>query len=302
MKKNIIKDFTKNKRVLGVLLAAAVSTSVFAGCGNKKVDDAHNSGHNDTASQTSVDNNKEEKVRKVIVGSGNGYKPYAYLDEDGNAVGYEYDVLHEIDELLPQYEFEYKVSDFDNIVLSLDAGKIDLAAHQYEYTPERAEKYLFSEESYTTYVTYITVLGDVNDVNSLSDLKGKKIEGGGTTSATNQILTKWNEEHPDEAVEIVNHSGQTTEEGIAQLRSGAVAATVSTKRDTERRNEIAGDKNFSKAVGEPINNSKTYYLYRKDDVELQKAVDGALKTLKENGKLAELSEKWLGGDFTGDEE
>ncbi len=55
-------------------------------------------------------------------------------------------------------------------------------------------------------------------------------------------------------------------------------------------------------MGEPINNSKTYYLYRKDDVELQKAVDGALKTLKENGKLAELSEKWLGGDFTGDEE
>ena len=303
MKKNIIKKFTKNKRVLGILLAAAISTSVFAGCGDKKVDDAHNNGHKEADSQKAGDDAEgKEKVRKVVVGSGNGYKPYAYLDENGNAVGYEYDVLHEIDELLPQYEFEYKVSDFDNIILSLDAGKIDLAAHQYEYTDERAKKYLFSGESYTTYVTYITVLGDVNDINSLSDLKGKKIEGGGNTSATSQILTKWNEEHPDEAVEIVNHPGQTSEEGIAQLRSGAVAATVSTKRDTERRNEIAGDKNFSKAVGEPINNSKTYYLYRKDDVELQQAVDGALKTLKENGKLAELSQKWLGGDFTGDEE
>ena len=110
------------------------------------------------------------EVKKIVIGSGNSYNPYCYIDESGNAVGYEYDVLAAIDELLPQYEFEYKSMAFDQILLSLDSGKIDVAAHQYEYTDERASKYLFSDESYTSYITYISVLSDDNEINGLEHL------------------------------------------------------------------------------------------------------------------------------------
>ncbi len=71
------------------------------------------------------------------------------------------------------------------------------------------------------------------------------------------------------------------------------------------------NKNFSddgsewlKSVGEPINNSKTYYLYRKNEPEEQEirdAIDGALKTLKENGTLSELAIKGVGYDVTEEE-
>lgn len=188
---------------------------------------------------------------------------------------------------------------FDSLCLSLEAGKIDLAAHQYEYTDERAEKYLFSGESYTSYITYIAVLTDDTTTQSLEDLAGEKVRAGGATSATSTILHNYNDENPDKAIDIVNSDSSTDEEVVAALKSGAVKATVLTKRDVEKYNTNFGDgTDFLKTVGEPINNSKTYYLYRKDETELQEAIDGALKTLKENGKLAELSIEYLGGDFT----
>lgn len=43
---------------------------------------------------------------------GNGYKPYCYIDENGQPAGYELEVLKAIDELLPQYEFEFEPTEF----------------------------------------------------------------------------------------------------------------------------------------------------------------------------------------------
>jgi L-cystine transport system substrate-binding protein len=251
---------------------------------------------------TATSDSADGEVKTVIVGSGINYNPFCYLDENGEAVGYEYDVLAKIDELLPQYEFEYQSMAFDQLVLSLEAGKIDIAAHQYEYTDERAEKYLFSGETYTSYITYLAVPVD-SDVDSLEDLAGQKIRTGGRTSATTQILTKWNEEHPGQEVELVTAESSSDEEAAAAIKSGAAAATVLKKSDVIKLNTNFSDdgKDFIKSVGEPINNSKTYYLYRKDETELQEAIDGALKQLKEDGTLSELAIKWVGYDVTEEE-
>ena len=272
-------------------LASVMSISL-AACGNASAAD--------TTQQTA--DSQSTEVTKVVIGSGINYNPYCYLDENGNAVGYEYDVLAAIDELLPQYEFEYQSMAFDQLVLSLESGKIDVAAHQYEYTPEREEKYLFSGESYTSYITYLAVLVD-SDVTSLADLAGQKIRTGGATSATTQILTKYNEEHPGQEVVLVNSESSSDEEGAAALKSGAAAASVLKKSDVTKMNKNFSDdgKDWLKSVGEPINNSKTYYLYRKDETELQTAIDGALKTLKDNGTLSELAIKWVRYDVTEEE-
>lgn len=281
-----MKSFRERVKAAAVLaVTGSVFITSFASCGSAGSEaSAKSSGGKDD-------------VKTVIVGSGNSYKPYCYLDENGNAVGYEYDILKEIDKLLPQYKFEYQSMTFDNIVLSLDAGKIDLGAHQFEYTDERAQKYLFSKESYTSYTTRIVVPIDNNDITSLDDLAGQKVEAQSSTSATNQILTNYNKEHPDKALDIVNHSNLTDEELTAELKSGAVKATVLIQRRVDGLNKENGE-DFIKSVGDPINTSQTYYLFRKDETDLQEAVDGALKTLRENGTLKELSEKWLGGDYT----
>ncbi len=291
----------KNILRKGITLLAILTMgfSTLTGCGQKSEDASVTAKETEETSAPAKEAEDTSKVQKVVIGSGTNYNPYCYLDENGKATGYEYALLQEIDNLLPEYEFEYQSMNFDSLLLSLESGKIDVAAHQYEYTDERAEKYLFGEEAYTSYVTYLAVLTDDNTTQSLEDLAGQKVRTGGTTSATTTIVNNYNEEHPDKAVEIVATDGSTDEEGAAAIKSGAAKALVLTKRDVEKYNKNFGEgKDFLKVVGEPINDSKTYYLYRKDETQLQQAIDGALKELKESGKLAELSIQYIGGDFT----
>ena len=238
------------------------------------------------------------KTEKIIVGTGNAYEPYCYLDENGDLAGYEYEVLQAVDELLPQYEFEYQTSDFANVLISLDAGKIDIAAHQYEWNEERDSKYLFGKEAYTTYVTYITVAGDKTDINSLDDLQGKKVKSSTGSNAT-YILEGYNKEHADNPILIDYIDNSTDEETVTGLLNGAWDATIATKRDVEKLNKNYGNGDVVlKTVGEPVQSSSTYLIFDKKNEELQKAVDGAVKELRENGKLSEISVDVIGGDYT----
>ena len=165
------------KVLLIAIVGGLVTMTGLAGCGN----------------QAGADQNAP---KTIIVGTGHAYEPYCYLDEDGNLAGYELEVMKAVNELLPQYKFEFQTFDFANVLLSLDAGKIDIGAHQYELNDERQKKYLFGKESYTTYTTHVTVpVGNIT-IHSLDDLQGKKVM---TPVGSNKayLLEKYNTEHPD---------------------------------------------------------------------------------------------------------
>lgn len=272
-----MKKSIKQRIIATTILIVAVTSLV--GCGTTKT-------------STNAD------VTKIIVGTGNAYEPYCYLDEKGNLAGYEYEVLKAVDELLPEYEFEYQTSDFANVLISLDTGKIDIAAHQYEWNEERNEKYLFGEEAYTTYVTYLVVAKDRTDIKSLDDLQGLKVKSSTGSNAT-YILENYNQEHTDNPIQIDYVNNSTDEETVTGIINGVWDATIATKRDVEKLNSNYGDGlEVLKVVGEPVQSSSTYFIFAKDNSKLQEAVDNAVKALRENGKLAEISIDVIGGDYT----
>lgn len=237
-------------------------------------------------------------AKKIIIGTGHAYEPYCYLDQEGHLTGYEYEVLKAVDELLPQYAFEYQTFDFANVLMALESGKVDIGAHQYEVNEERQKKYLFGNESYTTYTKYLTVSADNNDIHGLDDLQGKRVSVS-TGSNSAYLLEKYNEQHADHPIELVYGKSPTNEELYAGLQSGAWVAIIKTKRDAGKLNkEFGNGKDIVKQVGDPIATSRTYFVFRKDEPELQEAVDGALKQLKESGRLAEISREVLGDDYT----
>ncbi len=268
-----------------ILLSFILSVTTLVGCGKSNSD-------------TKKDSNNETEVTKVIVGTGNSYEPYCYLDEKGNLAGYEYEVLKAVDELLPQYEFSYQTSDFANVLISLDAGKIDIAAHQYEWNEERDSKYLFGKEAYTTYVTYITVAGNREDIKTLEDLQGKTVKSS-TGSNSTFILDNFNKEHLDNPIKVDLIDNATDEETVTGILNGVWDATIATKRDVEKLNTHYADKKDAvKVVGDPVQSSSTYFIFDKKNTKLQEAVDGAIKKLRENGRLSEISLAIIGGDYT----
>jgi L-cystine transport system substrate-binding protein len=308
-----MKKVINRKRSILVLAVLLLVGMVATGCGTKKtvetVEDktSANSGDisgdktttGDTASTGDTTATADEKtasgeVRKVIIGTGTSFKPYCYLDENGKLAGYEYEVLQAVDELLPQYEFDFQTFEFANILVGIDAKKIDVGAHQFELNEERQEKYLFSDESYTTFILRITVDKNRNDIKSLEDLQGKKVQTGNGSNAS-YVLEQYNKEHADTPINLI-YSSETSEQQVNNIANGTYDAIISITRVVENLNKEFGD--HIKTVGEPIANSNTYFVLNKEDIQLKDDIDGALKTLKENGKLAELSVKIIGADYT----
>jgi L-cystine transport system substrate-binding protein len=277
-----IREFVRGKSGTGfrLLLAASVvvgSMAALTGCGK-------GTAHSD--------------VKKIIVGTGNAYEPYCYLDENGKLAGYEYEVLKAVNELLPQYEFTYETFDFANILLSLDSGKIDIGAHQYAKNAEREKKYLFADESYMTYKTYITVPVGNTTINSLDDLQGKKVMTP-TGSLKAYLFESYNKAHPDNPIILSYVSDNTDEEVAAGLQNGVWDATALTQRDAAKLNKAFGNgTEILKQVGEPISAAHTYFVFNKDNGQLKQDIDGALQQLKESGRLAEISREVLGNDYT----
>jgi len=270
-----------NNYIIGLLLLGSL---LLAACGN-----------NEQSDEVKAEaNNNDPDAKEIVIGTGNAYQPFVYLDENGKLTGYEKAVLDEVDQLLPQYKFKYESFEFKNILPALDAGKVDLAAHQYEINDERQKKYLFGKVGYTDYTSYVVVnKASGHDFQSLDDLAGHKVH---TSTGSNfaYLLEQYNAKH-HRKIDIVYGDGGN-EILVKNLQNGTVDAALLTKYDVNKLN-----KQFNAHLvtsGKPVNVSKTYYLYQKNDTKLQKDIDQALQKLIDNGKLAELSKKILGGDFT----
>lgn len=230
--------------------------------------------------------------KTIVVGTGNAFKPYCYLDDKGNPIGFEIAVLKEVNKILPQYKFEFQALDFKNILIGVDAGKIDLAAHEYAKNDEREKKYLFATEGYTKVVDKITVLKTNKDINSIADLEGKTIKvSPGAQDA--YVLEKYNSEHGNKIK--LYYSGADIATTIKDLQDGRIDAFVSLTRNVDGYNKAFG--NILKIVGRPIYNSYTYYIYPKGDTQLRDDVDKAIKALRLSGILSKLSKDYLGADY-----
>lgn len=289
----------KAKKFITALVLIGILSSSLAGCAAK--DKTTSTGNQPAATTASDAKNAAAdtptaaaKAKKIRVAVANDFNPYAYLDEKGDYIGYEIDVLKKVDELLPQYEFEYQTV-ADQFV-ALTSNKVDLISHQWESNPERQKTYLFGKEIVTTWAAYIITKDGAEKLQSYKDLEGKTV---GTFQGSNDAyqLETYNKEH-NNAIKLEYNSGDFSVI-LSKLESGAVDAFLLPLSYLSSVEE--GYKVKLQHSDEPSYYSGTYFIYRKDDGDettLQEAVDGALKTLHEDGTLTKLSTQWLGDDYT----
>lgn len=275
MKKMIQARFKKQ-----VIFTGIASAFLLAACGSAEATDEEATANPD--------------AETIIVGTGNAYQPFVYLDENEDLQGYDIEVLRAVDEKLDQYDFEYESMDFKNILTSLSADKVQLAAHNYAYNDERGAKYLYGEEAYNNYAHHIAADESTGQVyQSLDDLKGKKVFASPASEVAN-ILETYNAEN-DDAIEIV-YSEANGELLVSGLQNGTADAAILTKFDVDKYNEQF-DINLQ-ASDEALKTAGIYYVFQQGDEELQTAVDGAIKELREEGTLSDLSIEILGADYT----
>jgi L-cystine transport system substrate-binding protein len=230
-------------------------------------------------------------VTKIVVGTGNSYEPYCYLDENGKLTGYELAVLQEVDRRLPQYEFSFEVYDFANILVSLNAGKIDIGAHQFEENADRRETYLFGEEGYHSFDGYLVIpeaspFAKISSVDDLAGVASPPLVVGPGSNYEAYIKT-YNASH-DAAHQLAWTTYGDYTVLLEGLLSGNFIGSFFPLRDMRRLNDGVPGINLVPIGGKPVIVSNTFFLFKKGNTELQKAVDGALREIKADGTLERI--------------
>ncbi|NOU86157.1 transporter substrate-binding domain-containing protein [Paenibacillus sp. LMG 31460] len=274
------------------VLSSLILTAAFAaGCAaqTKTVNTTPSAGAAAPAAQATE---APKAVKKIVVGTGTQFPNICFIDDKGNLTGYDVELVKEIDKRLPEYEFELKTMEFKNLLLSLETNKIDFIAHQMEVNEERKQKFLFNDEAYNIFPNKIIVHKDNNTVKSIDDLKGKKLLVTATSNAA-VLAEKYNKEH-NTGINIV-YTG-AGEDAKSLIKQGRADASISTQFAIDFVNKSVDAQ--LKTVGEPLSNSKVYFILRKDQEELKKKIDEAVKAIKADGTLGKLSTQWLGADYT----
>ena len=287
--KNILKK-------TGAAVLALTLTAALAGCGGSasSAASADAASTADTAaSSTAADatENELDKVKaagKLVIGVEGTYPPFTYHDDNGELTGLDVELGKALAEKLG-VEAEFQEAAWDSLLIGIDTERFDTVINSVSITDERAEKYDFSDPYYYE-ARRVVVRSDDDSIQGPDDLNGKKI----ATNTTNAFIP-WYEEHGAEVVGI-----DTSGEAIDLLLSGRVdfvGTSVPVLNAYLDEHPDAKDK-VKEAFVIPDSEDTIAIPVRKGEPEFLDAVNAALAELREEGTLKEISEKYLGGDYT----
>lgn len=256
---------------LKTILAGLLIVPVLAGCGS--------------TSKTSDTLESIQSKGYITVATEGTYSPFSYHNDKDKLVGYDVEVARAVAKKLG-VKAKFVETKWDGIVAGLDAKKYDVIFNQVGVTSERQKKYLFGEPYTYSYASVIT-RKDNNNIKSFSDLKGKK-----SSQTTN---SNWADIVRQNGGEVVGTEGFN--QSIELVLQGRVDATVndSVAYLDYKNNKPDADVKIA-AQGDDV--LKSAPLIRKSDKTLQKAIAKAIKELKSEGKLKEISSKYFKEDVS----
>lgn len=279
------------KKILKFVVISIVSLSILAACGGGE--------SNSSSSESNVDTTNG--VKKVKVAYAIGSKPITYQDENGEAQGYDVDVMRLVDEKLEDYEFEFIGTTDDDLLIGVEQGKYDVGIKNTFYTDERAQKYLFPEEFLGLSSTGLVLKKENEHIKDLSDFAsaGMKLAPIAANNAQYTVVAEYNDANPDNPVNLVAGDEfsvdvvQWVNEGRAD---GAIAIEgLFTKQVLDPEGPYHNLKD--EVVYNEFTVIKTWPLFNKEQQELADAYDEVMKEIKETDALRELSTKHYGRDL-----
>lgn len=224
----------------------------------------------------------------IRVGMSGGYFPFTFVRAD-KLQGFEVDFMNAIGEETG-HDIEFVTMSFSGLIGALEAGRIDTVANQITVTPEREAKFAFSQPYVYDGAQIVVQKGNPKGINGTADLSGKTVAVNLGSNFEELLRTLPN------AADINIKTYETNFEQDVAL--GRVDAFVMDRVSTGQ--VIAKSPLQLEQAGQSFDEIRNALPFRKDAAgeKLRTEVDAAITKLKENGKLAEISKKWLEADVT----
>lgn len=280
---------------LKALTAAVLAAALLSACGSSAASTAAPAA--DAASETtsaadSTDSADDllaqiQQRGEIVFGTEGTWSPWTYHDENDQLVGFDIEVAQKVAEKLG-VKATFVEGEWDGLLAGVDGGRYDSMANGVEITEERAQKYDFSDP-YCYIRTAIIVKSDDDSINSFEDLNGKTTAN--TISSTYATLA----ESYGAKTTGVDDLNQT----IELLLNGRVDATLNAevtyfdylKEHPDANIKIAALTDDASQVAFPVRKGD-------DTATLREAMNQAIQELRDDGTIAEISEKYFGTDLS----
>lgn len=229
-----------------------------------------------------------QEAEPIRVGMSGGYFPFTFVEQD-QLQGFEVDFMNAVGEQIGR-PVEFVTMSFSGLIGALQSGRIDTVANQITITPEREEIFVFSQPYVIDGAQVVVQEGNPQGIQGPQDLSGRSVAVN-LGSNFEQLLREL--PNADE-IDI-----RTYESNIEQDTAlGRVDAFV---MDRVSSAVLIQETGLPLALaGEPFSEIRNALPFRNDEegIALRDEVDAAITTLREDGTLAEISERWLGLDVT----
>ena len=242
---------------------------------------------NNTLSNTG-ETNEPKKVLKVATEA--TMWPWTYTDDDGKIAGFEADIMAEVSKRTG-HEIQMEAVNWSGIFGALDSGRVDTIANIITITDERKEKYVFTD----TYVYNPMVLATKSDndaINSMEDIDGQSIVvevGSSDELVLEQVQNKFGVKLEPKYYEGISITD--VENGRIALWIGGKPSLTTQIEKGEYDLKIVGETGYYQEYGYPFPKTE-------EGKALCEEFNTALKSMKEDGTLKSISEKWFGMDIT----
>ncbi|PRD42851.1 amino acid ABC transporter substrate-binding protein [Phyllobacterium phragmitis] len=219
------------------------------------------------------------------IGTEGTYAPFTYHDETGKLVGFDVEIGEAIAQRLG-VKAQFLEGRWDGLIAGLDADRYDAVINQVGITEERQKKYDFSDP-YITSKAALIVRGDNEEIKSFADLKGKK--------AAQSLSSNFGRLAQASGAKLVGTEG--FDQSIQLVVNGRADATINDSLSFLDFKKHKPDANVKIAATE----DKADYsgvIIRKNEPELLKAINTALKEIQADGTYQQISDKYFGQDVS----
>jgi polar amino acid transport system substrate-binding protein len=226
---------------------------------------------------------------KLVLGLDDSFPPMGFRNDDNQVVGYDIDLAREVAtrlgvQLVPQ------AIDWNAKEQELNTGKIDCIWNGFTITDERKKAMTFTKPYLRN--AQVVVVKKGSGYSTLASLKGKKVGLQAGSSAADALAA--NTGFRASLKEVVEFKDNLT--ALMDLEARGVDAVV---MDLIVANDNIKRSGKAYAVLQESLAPEVFGVgFRKNDLALRDAVQGAMEAMAADGTLAKVTTKWFGSDIS----
>lgn len=224
----------------------------------------------------------ETTAKTLVVGGDHNYPPYEFLNDQGEADGYNSDLTRAIAKVMG-LDVEIRLDSWDRIRRNLESGQLD-AVQGMTYSKERARHFRFPPQHSIVTQSLFARRGDPV-IHQLSELKGKEVIVQRRGIMHDYLLKS--------RVDAILILVDTHADALRQLSSGRHDYALVANLPGQYLGKELALTNIE-PIGKPFGPQKYGHAVRMDQPALQAQISEGLAILRNTGELEALHDKWFG--------